>query len=55
MVWATGGKAKLSKDVQRFEGLVNILYEVAAPREFEAGPVIECNDPSCRSPFSALH
>ena len=55
ITWATGGKAKLSKDVQTFESLVNVLYKVVAPRDFEAGSVIECNVPSCRSPFSALN
>lgn len=55
IAWATGGKTKLSKDVQSFEGLVNILYEVVAPRESETGSLIECNVPSCRSPFSALN
>ncbi|KAL9630198.1 MAG: hypothetical protein Q9164_006540, partial [Protoblastenia rupestris] len=42
MAWATGGKAKLNKDVSVFEGLVNVLYDVVNPREFQPGPVITC-------------
>ena len=42
MAWATGGKAKLNKDVSIFEGLVNVLYDVVNPCEFQSGAVITC-------------
>ena len=41
LAWATGGKAKLGKEVRNFEGLVNILNEVVPPRESEAGSMIK--------------
>lgn len=42
IAWATGGKAKLSKDVYRFEELVNILRDVVPPREIEGGSKTNC-------------
>ena len=45
IAWATGGKAKLSKDVRTFEGLVNILSDVVHSREFEAGAMLNCMFP----------
>lgn len=45
IAWATGGKAKLSKDVRTFEGLVNILSDVVPSRESEAGAILECMFP----------
>ena len=42
LAWASGGKAKLEKDVDNFERLVNILSDVVPPRDPEAGSVIKC-------------
>ena len=42
IAWATGGKARLSKDVSSFEELVNILSDVVPPRELEEGSKIKC-------------
>ncbi|KAL9032867.1 MAG: hypothetical protein Q9214_007778, partial [Letrouitia sp. 1 TL-2023] len=36
IAWVMGGKFALSKDVQNFEGLVNILYDVVGPHQLEA-------------------
>lgn len=36
IAWVMGGKSTLSKDVQNFEGLVNILYDVVGPYQHEA-------------------
>ncbi|KAL9608440.1 MAG: hypothetical protein Q9167_006739 [Letrouitia subvulpina] len=36
IAWVTGGKFTLSKDIQNFEGLVNILYDVVGPHQLEA-------------------
>ncbi|KAL8832406.1 MAG: hypothetical protein Q9191_000278 [Dirinaria sp. TL-2023a] len=41
IAWATGGKAKLSKDVYSFEELVNILSDVVPPREIEGASKVK--------------
>ncbi|KAL8931057.1 MAG: hypothetical protein Q9208_000159 [Pyrenodesmia sp. 3 TL-2023] len=41
IAWATGGKAKLNKDVVVFEGLVNALYHIADPKDVRAYDTLE--------------